>query len=98
MLARTGSAVLAGATAAAAVLLGALAGPVLGAWLDVARRRRVLIVFDQLTSVVALLAMVALAVHGLRRTDRSIRRPAQVSASGSSGSPRSHSAGSRAAG
>jgi MFS family permease len=63
VLDRTGSAPLAGATAAAAVLPGALSGPVLGAWLDVARRRRVLIVIDQLTSVVALLAIVALAGH-----------------------------------
>jgi MFS family permease len=64
VLGRTGSAALAGATAAAAVLPSALVGPLLGAWLDVARRRRVLIVFDHLTSAVALLAMVALAGHG----------------------------------
>lgn len=64
VLARTHSAALAGATTAAGVLSGALAGPVLGAWLDVARRRRVLMVFDQLTSVVALLALVAVAGHG----------------------------------
>jgi MFS family permease len=63
VLDRTGSAPLAGATAAAAVVPGALAGPVLGAWLDVVRRRRALIVFDQLLSVVALLAIVALAGH-----------------------------------
>jgi MFS family permease len=61
VLVRTGSAPLAGATAAAAVVPGALAGPVLGAWLDVVHRRRVLIVFDQLLSVVGLLAIVALA-------------------------------------
>jgi MFS family permease len=63
VLARTGSAPLAGATAAAAVVPGALVGPVLGAWLDVVRRRRVLIVFDQLLSVAALLTIVALAGH-----------------------------------
>ena len=63
VLERTGSAPLAGATAAAAVVPGALAGPVLGAWLDVVRRRRALIVFDQLLSVVGLLAIVALAGH-----------------------------------
>lgn len=63
VLERTGSGALAGATAAAAILPGALAGPFLGAWLDVATRRRVLIVFDQLTSAVALLAIVALAGH-----------------------------------
>jgi MFS-type transporter involved in bile tolerance (Atg22 family) len=61
ILARTGSAPLAGATAAAAVVPAAVTGPVLGAWLDVARRRRVLIVFDQLLSVAGLLAIVALA-------------------------------------
>jgi MFS family permease len=63
VLARTHSATLAGVTAAAATLPGALSGPLLGAWLDVARSRRVLMVIDQLTSVVALLAMVALAGH-----------------------------------
>jgi MFS family permease len=63
VLARTGSVSLAGVTAAAAILPGAISGPFLGAWLDVAQRRRVLMVFDQLTSVVALLAMVALAGH-----------------------------------
>jgi MFS family permease len=36
---------------------------VLGAWLDVVSRRRLLIVIDQLTSVVALIAMVLLAGH-----------------------------------
>jgi MFS family permease len=63
VLGRTGSAGLAGLTAAASTLPGALSGPVLGAWLDVARHRRVLIVADQLLSVVALLAIVALAGH-----------------------------------
>jgi MFS family permease len=63
VLTRTGSAGVAGLTAAAAVLPGALSGPVLGAWLDVARRRRVLIVSDQLLSVVGLVALVVLAGH-----------------------------------
>jgi MFS family permease len=63
VLVRTGSAPLAGATAAAAFVPGALTGPVLGAWLDITHRRRVLIVFDQLLSVVTLLAIVALAGH-----------------------------------
>ncbi len=61
ILERTGSAPLAGAMAAAAVVPAALAGPLLGAWLDVARSRRALIVFDQLLSAAALLAIVALA-------------------------------------
>jgi MFS family permease len=63
VLGRTGSAALAGVTSAASVLPGALSGPILGAWLDVARRRRVLIVFDQVTSAVALIVIVALAGH-----------------------------------
>lgn len=63
VLARTGSPALAGATAAAAVLPGALSGPLLGAWLDVARRRRLLIVTDQLLSVAGLIGLVALAGH-----------------------------------
>ncbi len=63
VLERTGSAPLAGITAAAAVVPGALTGPVLGAWLDVAHRRRVLIVIDQLLSVAGLLGIVALAGH-----------------------------------
>ena len=63
VLQRTGSAPLAGLTAAAAVVPSAVTGPLLGAWLDVARRRRVLIVADQLLSVAGLLAIVALAGH-----------------------------------
>jgi MFS family permease len=63
VLERTGSAAVAGTTAAAAVLPGALSGPLLGAWLDVARRRRLLIVIDQLTSVAGLLGIAVLAGH-----------------------------------
>jgi MFS family permease len=63
VLTRTHSAPLAGITAAAGVVPAALGGPLLGAWLDVARRRRVLIVLDQLLSVAGLLAVVALAGH-----------------------------------
>ena len=63
VLARTGSAPLAGVTAAASVVPGALTGPVLGAWLDVARRRRLLVVLDQLLSVAALVAILVLAGH-----------------------------------
>lgn len=63
ILARTGSPALAGATAAAAVLPGAVSGPLLGAWLEVAEHRRRLIVVDQLTSAVALAAIVVLAGH-----------------------------------
>ena len=63
VLARTHSPALAGLTAAATVIPGAVSGPVLGAWLDVVRRRRRLVVGDQLLSVVALVAMLALAGH-----------------------------------
>jgi MFS family permease len=63
VLIRTHSAPLAGATAAAALVPAALTGPLLGAWVDVIRRRRILIVFDQLVSVGALLAIVMLAGH-----------------------------------
>ncbi|MGH2892801.1 MAG: MFS transporter [Solirubrobacteraceae bacterium] len=63
VLTRTHSAPVAGITAAAGVVPAALSGPLLGAWLDVARRRRVLIVADQLLSVVGLVAVVALAGH-----------------------------------
>ncbi|HZL55120.1 MAG TPA: MFS transporter [Solirubrobacteraceae bacterium] len=64
VLARTGSAPLAGVTAAAAVLPGAVTGPMLGAWLEVVSRRRVWIVFDQLLSVAGLLGVLLLAGHG----------------------------------
>ena len=63
VLARTHSAPVAGITAAAAVVPAALSGPVLGAWLDVVRQRRVLIVLDQVLSVAGLLAVVELAGH-----------------------------------
>jgi MFS family permease len=63
VLARTGSAALAGLTAAATVVPGALTGPVLGAWLDVVNRRRLLVVIDQLLSAVALVAILLLAGH-----------------------------------
>jgi MFS family permease len=63
VLERTGSATLAGLTSAAAVLPGAVSGPLLGAWLDVVARRRVLVVLDQLLSAVALVALVLLAGH-----------------------------------
>ncbi len=63
ILARTGSPPLAGITAAAGVVPAAVTGPVLGAWLDVARRRRLLIVMDQALSVLGLIAIVLLAGH-----------------------------------
>jgi MFS family permease len=63
VLARTHSAALAGGTAAASTLAWAISAPLLGAWLDVARRRRVLIVLDQVLSVIALIGFVLLAGH-----------------------------------
>ena len=63
VLARTGRPAIAGATVAASVLPAALTGPVLGALLDASRHRRMLIVFDQLASVVALVVLLALAGH-----------------------------------
>jgi MFS family permease len=64
VLDRTGSTTVTGLVGAAAVLPGAIAGPLLGAWLDVVRRRRALIVVDQLISVVSLVLMLVLAGHG----------------------------------
>jgi hypothetical protein len=64
VLERTGSVPLAGLTSAAAVLPGALSGPLLGAWLDVVPARRVLVVIDQLLSALALVGLVLLAGRG----------------------------------
>lgn len=63
VLERTGSAPLAGLTAAAASLPGAVTAPILGAWLDVTERRRVLIALDQLLSLAGLVAILVLAGH-----------------------------------
>ena len=63
VLARTGSAPLAGVTAAAAVIPAALSGPMLGAWLEVVTRRRAWIVLDQLLSIAGLVAILLLAGH-----------------------------------
>jgi predicted MFS family arabinose efflux permease len=58
VLDRTGSAALAGATVAAITLPSLVTGPLLGAWLDLTGRRRVLMVADQLLITVVLLAVV----------------------------------------
>jgi hypothetical protein len=63
VLQRTGSLVLAGVTVAAATLPGALTGPFLGAWLDVASSRRRLLVLDRLLTIAALVALLLLAGH-----------------------------------
>ena len=58
VLDRTGSAGLAGATVAAITLPSLVTGPLLGAWLDLTGRRRVLMVADQLLITAVLLAVV----------------------------------------
>jgi hypothetical protein len=63
VLVRTHSAALAGLTAAATIIPGAVSGPLLGAWLDVAQRRRLLVVSDQLLSIAGLVGMLILAGH-----------------------------------
>jgi MFS family permease len=63
VLVRTHSAALAGGTFAAGTVSWAISSPVLGAWLDVAQRRRRLIVLDQLLSVIGLVALELLAGH-----------------------------------
>jgi hypothetical protein len=63
VLQRTGSLVLAGVTVAAAELPGAITGPFLGAWLEVTKSRRRLLVLDRSLMIVALGAMLVLAGH-----------------------------------
>lgn len=64
VLARTGSLSLAGVTIAAGSLPAALTGPLLGAWLDITRSRRMLIALDQLTAIAALVGILLVAGHG----------------------------------
>jgi MFS family permease len=68
VLQRTGSLSLAGVTVAAGSLPSALTGPVLGAWLDLARSRRVLMAIDQAIAIAALGGLLAVAGHGPRWT------------------------------
>jgi predicted MFS family arabinose efflux permease len=63
VLERTGSLTLAGLVVAAATLPGALTGPFLGAWLDIAHSRRRLLVIDRAVTFVSLGALLALAGH-----------------------------------
>jgi MFS family permease len=63
LLQRTGSLSLAGIVVASATLPSALTGPVLGAWLDVTRSRRRLIVLDRTLTFFALGALLLLAGH-----------------------------------
>jgi len=61
VLERTDSAALAGATVAAVTLPSLVTGPLLGAWLDLTGRRRMLMVIDQLAISASLLGILALA-------------------------------------
>jgi len=61
VLERTDSAALAGATVAAVTLPSLVTGPLLGAWLDLTGRRRMLMVIDQLTISASLVGILALA-------------------------------------
>lgn len=63
VLERTGNLTLAGLVVAAATLPGALTGPFLGAWLDLARSRRRLLVLDRAITIAAIGALIALAGH-----------------------------------
>ncbi len=61
VLERTGSAALAGATVAAVTFPSLLTGPILGAWLDRAGRRRRIMMLDQVLAAVTIVAIVLLA-------------------------------------
>jgi MFS family permease len=61
VLDRTGSPGLAGVTVAAITLPGILTAPLLGAWLDVSGRRRVLMAIDQVI-IAGVLVALALAI------------------------------------
>jgi MFS family permease len=63
VLERTGSAALAGATVAAITFPSLISGPLLGAWLDLTGRRRMLMVIDQTVIASVLVALVALVGH-----------------------------------
>jgi predicted MFS family arabinose efflux permease len=60
VLERTGNEALAGAAVAAVTLPSLVTGPLLGAWLDLTGRRRILMVIDQVTIASVVLALVAL--------------------------------------
>ena len=63
VLDRTGNEALAGAVVAAVTLPSLLTGPLLGAWLDLTGRRRILMVTDQLVIASVVLGLVALVGH-----------------------------------
>ena len=57
LLARTGSAALAGATVAAVTFPSLFSGPLLGAWRDLTGKRRVIMLLDQAILGTALVAI-----------------------------------------
>ncbi len=63
VLERTHSLTLAGVVVGAAVLPGAITGPILGAWLDVTPSRRRLLVLDRMITSSSLAALLVLAGH-----------------------------------
>jgi len=63
VLDRTGDAALAGAVIAAVTLPSLLSGPLLGAWLDLTGRRRILMVTDQLVIASVVLGLAVLVGH-----------------------------------
>ena len=63
VLDRTGNEALAGAVVAAVTLPSLVTGPLLGAWLDLTGRRRVLMVADQIVIASVVLGLVALVGH-----------------------------------
>jgi predicted MFS family arabinose efflux permease len=63
LLARTGSAAVAGATVAAVTFPSLISGPLLGAWLDLTGKRRGIMLLDQAILVGALVAILVLAGH-----------------------------------
>ena len=63
VLDRTGNEALAGAVVAAVTLPSLVTGPLLGAWLDLTGRRRILMVTDQIVIASVVLGLVALVGH-----------------------------------
>src|SRR2546427_9882985 len=64
VLERTGSAALAGATVAGVTLPSIVSGPLLGAWLDRSKRRRPIMILDQMLAASSLVGIVLLAGNG----------------------------------
>jgi MFS family permease len=78
VLDRTGDEALAGAVVAAVTLPSLVTGPLLGAWLDLTGRRRVLMVIDQIVIASVVLALAALVGHAPTWTILLLALPAGV--------------------